>query len=369
MGDAHNILGEFDAAYGELSRAYAGLHTHPLSQAERRHAADLARRLGRLRMWKGQHDNALAWLAEGQRKLGEPADADDRATAALLHIHRGSVHYNRGRIDEAGVEGQAGLTLVAEDVAPAVQAEGFNLLAIVAWARGEDREALDYFDHSHRAWQSVGNTYQAMRVLGNIGVVYFHTAEWEVAQRHYAACRAYWESIGDRDMLAHTLLNQGNIHLCQGRLDEAQLAFEAALEPWQSAQSQRWIALSHINLGHVAIEREQWQTAHERLTVSRTLLTDLAIRDLLPENDAALAEAALGMGRPEAAIELARQAEALARELEMQPESAAGLRVLGRAHLVLGRHAESLHAIEASLAISRLLATSYEVGRTLFHLM
>ena len=138
IGDALTLLGSFDDAYEELRQAYAALHRRPLDPAARRRAADLTRRIGRLCAWRGKHEEALTWMAEGLRLLGEPQDDEDRAAAALLHVHKGSVEYNRGNLEEVARDCARGLELARAvgRLVPA-EAEAHNMLAIIAWASGD----------------------------------------------------------------------------------------------------------------------------------------------------------------------------------------------------------------------------------------
>ncbi|MEZ4733763.1 MAG: AAA family ATPase [Caldilineaceae bacterium] len=368
LGDAYNILGDFEAAYKELRKAYAALHTRPLDKADRRRAADLARRIGRLCMWQGQHETALHWMGEGLRQLGSPEDAEDQAVAALLRIHSGSVEYNRGNLKQAEEECTRGLELTNGDLHSSTWAEGYNLLGIIRWAHGANQDALDHLQQSQRSWQDLGNIYQEHRVGGNIGVVHYHLGAWVTAQTYHTKNLGYWEQIEDQDMLAHTCLNSGNIYLYQGNWEAAAQNFERALGIWQKTENQRWIGLCRNNLGFLYIEQELYQQAQEHFEQAQRLFLQWNIRDLLPENYCGLAEVALSTNQPKLALKLAKQAYDIAEELGMRAEQASALRTLGRGHAIIGIPGIAIDKLMASLELLRGLDTQYELARTLHYL-
>lgn len=369
IGDALTLLGSFDAAYEELRRAYAALHMRPLCPVARRRAADLTRRIGRACAWRGKHEEALAWMAEGLRMLGEPQDDEDRAVAALLHVHKGSVEYNRGNLEEVAHDCERGLVLARAvgRLLPA-EAEAHNMLGIIAWAGGHIPEALAHYAQSRAGWLALGNSYQVARVEGNMGVAYFYQAQWEQARLHHARCKEYWEQIEDRDMLAHPCLNLGNIYLYQGDWMQAEIHFRQALALWNSAHHERFMALGHTNLGLLYIEQEEWVKAQAQLEESYALLTGAKIRDLLCEVLAALAEVALGTGDLSRADELASLARRQAAELGMQHEEALALRIRGRIRLAQADLNAARANLETALGIFQATANQYEAARTRRHL-
>jgi len=369
IGDALTLLGSFDEAYEELRHAYAALHTRPLDPATRRRAADLTRRIGRVCAWRGRHEEALAWTGEGLHLLGEPEDDEGRAIAALLHVHKGSVEYNRGNLEEAARDCGRGLEL-ARAVGPLLpaEAEAHNMLAILAWAGGHIPEALVHYEQSRAGWLALGNGYQVARVEANMGVAHFYLGEWEQAQVYYNRSKEYLEQIDDRDMLAHPYLNLGNINLYQGDWEQAELNFSRALALWSSAHHVRFQALCHTNLGLLAIEQEEWVKAQAQLEESYAILTEYKIRDMVSEVLSALAEIALGTGDLPRAAELAAEARAAAVELAMQHEEGLALRMLGRVRLAEGDLAAARTDLQAAHAIFGAMANRYEAARTLYHL-
>lgn len=369
LGDALSMLGDFDAAGEELRLAYGALHTQPLTRAERRRAADLARRIGLLYAWRSEYEAAMDWMAEGRQQLGEPQDDDDKSAAALLHVHTGSVEYNRGNYAQVVAQCERGLQLAAASPTPLpAQAEAYNLLGIIAWANGRSQEALTHYTKSHAAWLALGNSYRAARVEGNMGVAYFHLAQWEQARLHHTRCKEYWEQIENQDMLAHPCLNLGNIYLYQGDWEQAELHFHRALALWGKAQHKRFMSLGHTNLGLLYIEQGEWEKALAHLEESRALLTQLNIRDLLCEVLYALAEVALGTHDLERALELATQSHDLAVERDMSPEQALALRIRGRIYLACDDSATARADLDQALAILQAVENRYEEARTRYYL-
>jgi tetratricopeptide (TPR) repeat protein len=370
LGEAYQIITELDAAIDEFEQALAILRSAAMTGSERRRAADLARRLGRLYEWKSDYATALAWLERGLAWVnGLPADmqsatSDDLAVAAALYVRMGSVHFNRGDLEAAAQACRTALALSARLERHPVQAEGNNLLGTILDVQGRTQEALDYYSRSLALWGDLNDAHQAARVEDNIGVAYLYSGQWQAAQEHLRRGYAFWEQIEDRYHLAFACLNLGLIALYQGNYAEAQARFEQALAIWDQAQNQRWVALCHTNLGLLYIEQGAWSAAEHHLTTSRAILRQLAIRDLLPEATFALAEAALGLGRVEDALALAQEAEALAADQGMRLEQALALRTLGKARLAAGDAERARTALAQSLAHLEELKNRYELGRT-----
>ena len=296
-------------------------------------------------------------------------------------MHKGSVEYNRGNLEEVARDCERGLQLAhaVGRLLPA-EAEAHNMLGIIAWAGGHIPDALVHYEQSRANWLALGNGYQVARVEGNMGVAYFYLAQWEQARIYHTRCKEYWEQIDDRDMLAHPCLNLGNIYLYQGDWAASRDPLQPGAGLWSSAHHERYMSMGHINLGLLAIEQGEWAKAQAQLEESYAILTESNIRDLVSEVLSALAEVALGKGDLPRAAELATQARQAAAELGMQHEEALALRVLGRIHLAEAARSSGQGAgpagasdaaradLLAALAIFKAMANTYEAARTQYHL-
>jgi tetratricopeptide (TPR) repeat protein len=367
-GAAHQMLTELDVAVEQLTQAYDLLERLDEQPAQRRRLADLARRIGRLHEWKSEYEIALAWMERGQRLLQTLGGDEAQVVAAALSIRLGSVHYNRGDLEQAAVHCRYGLALANTLKEMPLQAEAHNLLGIVADVQGLTQEAYIHYAHSLQLWQTVGDEYQVARVEDNIGQVLLYMGDWGAARDHLSRGCDFWAQIEDEYSLAFASLNLGVVALYQGQWAEADSRFGRALHIWEKAQNQRWMALCYTNMGLLALAQQQWLAAQTHLRHSQELLLALHIRDLLPETCYALAEAALGQGELDAAEQLANQSISLAVEQHLRLEQAVALRVLGKVRLVQNKLEAARPLLEQSGALLESLNNRYELGRTLVQL-
>lgn len=367
-GEVCALLGDFNEAIEAYGTAFAQLMGGAMRSEERRRAADLAQRIGRLQGWQAQYDEALGWMEKGLQALGEQLDDASHATAAMLHVHTGTIYYYRGHYDDAVARIQRGLAIVegTDHVAP--MAEGYNLLGAVYDARGGRKQAIGYYEKSLSLWEELGNTYQMARVQDNVGIVYFHLGRWEEAAEVHRQALAFFERIEDRDQMVYVCLNLGNVHLCMGEWDVAEDLFEQARTLSEKVGNLRMLALSYTNLGLVSLEQEDWAKARDCLERSLGLLEQHGIEDFLPETYAALGRLCLREGDAVAALSWGQRALEGAQSLEMQLEVGQAHRVLGMSYWVQGNLGPAEEHLRQSLAVLESLKHHYEVGRTLVQL-
>ena len=362
LGDAHNILGEFKVAIANYQNAFELLDQ--LDKSEKYHAADIARRIGRLLGWQADHSKALAWMEKGLAYIDKLLTKESRPVAALLHIHTGSLYYLMGQHEGAAERCQQGLELLTGTQHLAVLGEGYNLKGVIHDTRGETEEALACYEKSIACWDQVGDPYHRARVQDNVGTAYFYRAEFEKARSNYERVLAFWEKIGDKDNGAYARLNLGGIHLHLGLWKKARRCYQAALNVWREMDNPRALGIAEYNLGILAVEQGNWDEARGYLEQSLDLLQTHGMRDLLPETYRWLAELACGLGDAEQGLAHARQGLTLAEELGIRLEIGANHRVLGKVLLLVGDAERAQVHLTQSLSIFEELGSRYELGRT-----
>ncbi len=391
LGDARNTLGEFEAAIVSYEAALAlrlelasrdpgvvpeaapatspgpshpaGIPGLPPAESCRR-AADLARRIGRLHGWAARHEVALGWMVRGLAILGDRLDEADRATAALLHIHTGPIHFVRGEYELALGCVQRGLGIVEGTDQRAVLATGFNFLGAVQDARGDREAAAAAFARSLDLWTAVGDDVQAARVLDNLGVTCFHLGDWERAAGYHRQALGIFEEIEERDQISYACVNLGNVHLSRGEIDAAAALFGRARVLGAELGNPRLEAMALLNLGLVALERPDPAAARRALDASQNLQDAHAIDELQAETRVALGRLALGEGQIDAALDLAGRALAAAEAQQTRLEEALARRLLGSAHRARGDLALSSRYLRWSLVALEAAGHRHEAARS-----
>jgi len=391
LGEAASRLGDFPAALDSLEYAFGMLRGGRMTPDHRRHAADLARRIGRIHATQAHTEEALGWMEEGLRTLGVTPggpetlpDPLDRACAALLHIHTGSTHYLQGDFQAARDACHRGLAL-AEEADPSTGsgqraktaiAEGCNLLGAILDAQGQGRRALEYYRRSYALYEAMNDRYQLARVGDNIGTALFYLGEWDEAFEWDQKGLTFWRDIDDRDNTAFAAINVGMVYLYRGQWDQAEEHFREGRRLSGEVKNYRILALSHTNLGLLSLAQGEVDRGREHLECSLDLLMEHEIEDYPAETYCGLAEAAVLAGDRTQALEKGRMALEAARELELPSEESIALRLLGQACWLAGAPStgsgrdldEAEELLKQSLAVAKGAEIAFEVGRTLVEL-
>ncbi len=402
LGEAASRLSDFTSALDSLEYAFGMLRRGRMTPEDRRHAADLARRIGRIYATQSRMDDALGWMEEGLRTLGVVpggpetfVDPLDQACAALLHIHTGSTHYLQGNFQTALEECRRGLALAEEALLPIAEepalspskglpteaktaiAEGSNLVGAILDVQGQSRQALEHYRRSYELYEAMQDRYQLARVGDNIGTALFYLGEWDEALQWDQKGLAFWREIEDRDNTAFAAINIGILEVYRGQWEEAEAHLEEARRLSKEVNNYRILALAHTNFGLLRLAQEAEEKRGEgekgerdkgrksrfdegRVHLERalSLLEEHDIEDYLAETYCGLAEAAVLAGDESEALEMAHKALEAARELELRAEESIALRLLGLAHWLAG----DLEATEEHLKQSLKVAEGAEIA-------
>lgn len=364
LGDAYNILGEFDTAISNYQKAFTFFDAANIIAQEKPRAANIARRIGRLLGWSAEHSQALAWMDKGLNLLDEPFTKEARPVAAMLKIHTGSLYYSMGRLEQAEEQCRQGLDILAESNHLTQLAEGYNLLGVIYDTRGDAGKALPYYEQSIAYWGRVGDAYHRTRVVGNLGTLYFYQGDLKKARIAYEEGLAFWQRIGQKARIAQIQLNLGSIYLQQGLWNQADQWYQAALAGCREINNRRWLGQTYTNLGSLNVEQEDWEAARRHLEDGLNILEAHDIQDILVETYRWLAELACGLGDVNEALARAQQGLALAEKLEISLETGANRRVMGKAYRLKGDNEQAETWLEKSLSLFNELGYRYELAQT-----
>ncbi|MEZ4706012.1 MAG: CHAT domain-containing protein [Caldilineaceae bacterium] len=363
LGDAHHMLSHFDAAERTHQQAHSSLHMQPLAPQSRCLAADLARRLARSFMRQAKYDMAEAWIETGLGYVAGREDEKYRPTEALLHIHAGSLLYDKGNHERALQRCRTGVSIAEMCADVGACAEGYHMLGAITHALGRLDQALSYYLRSWEFREQLGNLDKNARLELAIGVAYFDQGEWDAAELHFQTAGEICKEIGAQELLGYFYPNIGLIHKYRGNWTDAEDCYLKGLQIWQTANSQRWVAQCRNNLGSLYIEQGLWQKAAMHLELSRELLIAYGIEDLLPDVLCSLAQAALGNDNIEAACEWGKRAYELAVSHNKRREQAHALQLLARINIAKGQ-IESAHThLNEARDILHAGSNRYEVAR------
>ncbi len=168
-------------------------------------------------------------------------------------------------------------------------AHSLNLLGVLKSVTGRNDEAVQHFEQALEIFRSLGNRRRSMPLLNNLGVIAEGRGDYESARVRYQEALDVAREIGNRDGEMVYLGNLGAVEVHSGDFAAAERDLQAVIRMAGSSGTEV-LAFTH----------------------------------------AFLAEAQLGLGKPEEALASACQALALAEEMESQEDLGLVWRIIGK---------------------------------------
>jgi DNA-binding SARP family transcriptional activator len=192
--------------------------------------------------------------------------AGDRLSQARLHNDAGVAYHFLDRHDEAVVQHEAAVGILADlgdQHGPAIAAN----LAMAYSMMGRHLDALPLLEDALEIAREQGNRFLGATAAANLGAVYSRLGRHAEAIEYGRRCVDLVREEGPDHMLGHGLAGVGDSCLRAGRVDEAIGHFGEALQVWQRLGNQ-WGAVCSMH----ALARGRYQAG--RTDGVRELLTD-----------------------------------------------------------------------------------------------
>ena len=167
-----------------------------------------------------------------------------KAKALLGNTYLGTGDFNKALEIFNNVLEQAE-NLLNKDVA----AHMLNTLGIVHYYRGQNDEALDYWERSIVIYEEIGNIVEVGSVTGNIGNAYGNQDKIELAMDQYKKALAIDKEMDDIKGIAHHTGNIAIIYLYKGEVDSALIFLERAIAIKEEIGDKSSLTYSIGNLG------------------------------------------------------------------------------------------------------------------------
>ena len=175
---------------------------------------------------------------------GDYAAAEDSAHAALAiseesgdEAARGraintlaTIHWNQGAHDEAQrlyLQARASALVIGEARLASMTASN---LGVIATVRGDDRDALRYYESGLADARGAGLVDEAMNALVNLGLLHTHMSRFAEADHAFAEAKEIGAVVGDLSRLIRIELHLARLRIKQGERDAARAACDRARE-------------------------------------------------------------------------------------------------------------------------------------------
>lgn len=250
-----------------------------------------------------QLDESIASHLEEER-IGEQLDDSSRKSFARMQLS--AVYWRKRQYETAekyglaALEGFSGLDDNKEKVASC-----FINLGNIALGRGDLKLAEERVKQSIELYRQLENPVELANALKNLATIS------ETAGEYDEALLILIEVV---DILAPTELeidkaaieiNIGTLYFRKEQLDLAEAAFRRADSPYMKEFGPVYYrALTANNLGNVYLLREEWERAERHLRISVRLFRKAKAQINLANSLSGIAEALVGMDKPDEAIPL-----------------------------------------------------------------
>ncbi|MFW9808236.1 MAG: tetratricopeptide repeat protein [Candidatus Thorarchaeota archaeon] len=201
---------------------------------------------------KGEYKTALDSLQSSYVEFKDPVMTFD----ALVMIAESS--WRCGKLDDGLVAIQKAEQLLAtKELNQLQEEEDFqkrkaSLLSnagVIHWYKGNLDRASEYYQHSLKISEKIGNKKGVSTAFNNIGLVYWTKGDLKQATEYYKKSLQIYEELHDENGIASVLNNLANIGTTTGELDQALEYFQRVLEIRRKFDNKSDIARCLINIG------------------------------------------------------------------------------------------------------------------------
>lgn len=225
---------------------------------------------------KLDHDLTLVWVDRSERLAKA---ANDEVRLWMARLRRAHVLRSMGALNEAQTIGQEGTTAAQHHGNPELEADAYEVVALVAYDRGKLDDATEAWLHTIEIYERIGRKDRVSANHSMLSHVACRSGRLDSAIRHAKAAWAAAPNSARDGLGAEALLAEGNALLDLGRYDDAIDAYERALSNYSFNGEVRGImlcrmniAMSHVylgNLDHAEQLFEGIQVELERLQTPR----------------------------------------------------------------------------------------------------
>ena len=128
-------------------------------------------------------------------------------------------------------------------------ADAHNVLSTALQMQGKLADALLEAQRAQDIYVAIDDSGGISSVLANIGTIYFHRGNYQLALDHYLRSLKYKEALGQENGVASLQCNIGNIYNNQKQFEQARNHYNQAQEVFIRLGNKRGISYTHNNLG------------------------------------------------------------------------------------------------------------------------
>ncbi|MCX5800241.1 MAG: sigma 54-interacting transcriptional regulator [Candidatus Eisenbacteria bacterium] len=305
------------------------------------------------------------------RRLCETGQRLLKGTGEFLELGKvqnwlGFIHTRLGNIPKAREYFEGALVAFRSVQNDDGISQALNNLGILHKNLSEWREAAGFFEKALAISVKSGNFARMATYSLNLGIVHFRLGEWGLALREFSRSLEICTQIGNRAGAARTRLAAANVSLRKREWAGAEASYRDVLATSRELGCKREEVLALEFLGELELTKGNSDNALELLKEAEALALEIAPRgDLVMEVARRAAEAHLSRGEIDDALAAAERAADIARSVGDRCEEALARRVTGVALWHKGEWEKGRQIIEDVLSTLTSVGERFEVARTL----
>lgn len=181
---------------------------------------------------RGDYDAVLKAVEEAEKRY-DLLEAPDAAEMAQILLEKSRALYYQGKYALAKASAQRGLEVALKAQAAVQTARLYNVLGMVYGVEGHYERALEYKLKSLQHWRTIGHRVFEAAMLNNIGENYRLMGEHQRALAFYEESLALARQVRDLGQIVVCLNNMGGTYVAMGEFDAAIHALESAMHTSQ----------------------------------------------------------------------------------------------------------------------------------------
>jgi tetratricopeptide (TPR) repeat protein len=294
----------------------------------------------------------LAYLLEKAAVLRPNATEADYATAMLSLEHSQALLFRQqGQPDKAIAVTQRMLQRVEGKsyISPYQLGDTYVELATMLWAGGDYPAAVHALQTAIRLFEQVEDTVAAIFARGNLGLVYWSMARYDLAEQGMRQCAAFCEQFNVRWRLISEVGNLAVVYLGQGKLQQALRHVHRHFDLARRYGHSHEVSRARLNRGAIRVYLRQYESARHDLEESLKRVTREGRQELIAAVSIDLSLCYAGLGELKLARHFADSAYAMAEEMAFPGLTIIALRTLAR----YGEPDERINHLQKALSVAR----------------
>ncbi len=202
--------------------------------------------------------------------------------------------------------------------------------ATMLWAGGDYQTAVRALQTAIHLFEQVQDTAAATFARGNLGLVYWSMARYDLAEQYMTQCATYCEEHNAQWRLINEVGNLVVVYLGQGKLAQAQQYVERHLDLARRYGHTREESRARLNRGAVLVYLGDYAAARQELEESLALVTSEGRQELIAAVQTDLSLCYAGLGDLQTAQQFAMSAHTMAEQMSFPGLTIITLRALAR---------------------------------------